>query len=39
VLHERSDTREPGYTLQPASGGDWIVRVRHATSGEIHLGE
>jgi hypothetical protein len=39
ALHERLDTREAGYTLEPASGGDWIVRVRHVTSGEIHLGE
>jgi hypothetical protein len=38
ALHERGDTREPGYTLQPVSGGDWIVRVRHVTSGDIHLG-
>jgi len=35
ALHERSDTREAGYTLQPASGGDWIVRVRHLDSGDI----
>jgi hypothetical protein len=39
ALHERSDTREAGYTLQPLPGGDWIVRVRHVTSGDIHLGD
>jgi len=39
ALNERGDTREPGYTLQPASSGDWIVRVRHTASGDIHLGD
>ena len=39
ALHERGDTHEPGYTLQPAAGGDWIVRVRHAMSGDIHLAD
>jgi hypothetical protein len=37
-LKERSDTREAGYTLKSVAGGDWIVRVRHVSSGEIKLG-
>jgi len=38
ALNQRDDIREAGYTLQPLSGGDLIVRVRHANSGEINLG-
>jgi hypothetical protein len=38
AARERSDTRDSGYTLQALPGGDWIVRVRHVTSGEISLG-
>ncbi len=39
ALHERTDTREPGYTLRALSVGDWIVRVRHASSGDISIGD
>jgi hypothetical protein len=38
ALHERGDSREAGYMLQPLADGDWIVRVRHVDSGEIVLG-
>jgi hypothetical protein len=38
ALNQRDDIREAGYTLQPLSGGDLIVRVRHANSGQINLG-
>jgi hypothetical protein len=38
ALNERADTHEAGYTLQPLSGGDWVVRVRHVNSGEVHIG-
>lgn len=38
ALKQRNDTREAGYTLQSLPGGDWIVRVRHANSGQIDLG-
>ena len=38
TIHERSDTREEGYTLRPLQGGDWAVRVRHDHSGEISIG-
>jgi hypothetical protein len=38
ALNQRDDTREAGYILQQLSGGDWIVRVRHVSSGEIDLG-
>jgi hypothetical protein len=37
ALHQRSDTRDAGFTLQPIPGGDWIVRVRHVISGEMSL--
>jgi hypothetical protein len=38
ALHERGDSREAGYMLQPLADGDWIVRVRHVDSGEIKVG-
>ena len=38
TLALQHDSRENGYTVQPLSGGDWIVRIRHTTSGEISLG-
>jgi len=38
TLAQQHDSRENGYTVQPLSGGDWIVRIRHTTSGEISLG-
>jgi hypothetical protein len=37
-LVQQHDSREDGYTLQPLSGGDWIVHIHHTTSGEISLG-
>jgi hypothetical protein len=36
-LHERKDTDQAGYTLQPLTGGDWVVRVRHVNSGDVDL--
>lgn len=38
TLHERSDTGEEGYSLQPLAGGDFAVRLRHVNSGEIKIG-
>jgi hypothetical protein len=38
ALHERGDSREAGYLLQPVADGDWIVRLRHVDSGEITVG-
>ena len=35
ALTERRDLREVGYTVQALSGGDYVVRVRHANSGEV----
>jgi hypothetical protein len=32
MLNERSDVQQPGYTSKPLSGGDYMVRVRHAES-------
>ena len=37
ALHVRTDNSEEGYTLQPLTGGDWIIRVRHVTSGELSI--
>jgi hypothetical protein len=36
-LMERKDLKEQGYTLQPLPGGDYVVRVRHDTSGEVTI--
>jgi hypothetical protein len=38
AMKERSDPKEEGYSLQPLPDGDWIVRVRHVNSGEMHIG-
>jgi hypothetical protein len=35
ALTERADLKDEGYTLQALSGGDFVVRVRHAKSNEI----
>jgi hypothetical protein len=35
LLSERSDLQQPGYTLQPLTGGDYVVRVRHSESKEV----
>jgi hypothetical protein len=37
MLNERSDLQQPGYTLKALSGGDYIVRVRHAESKQVAL--
>ena len=37
ALSPRENTRQAGYILQPLSGGDWVVRVRHINSGEIEV--
>lgn len=37
VLGERGDTRSASYTLQALGDGDWIVRVRHTSSGDVKL--
>jgi hypothetical protein len=37
ALRVRTDNSEEGYTLQPLPGGDWIIRVRHVTSGELSI--
>jgi len=38
AIHERGDTQEEGYTVQSLGGGDWAVRLRHVSSGEIKIG-
>jgi len=38
ALSQRNDMREAGYTLQSLPGGDWVVRIRHANSGEVRIG-
>ncbi|MGA8593237.1 MAG: hypothetical protein WB676_00705 [Bryobacteraceae bacterium] len=35
VLAEREDIREPGYTVEPAAQGDYIVRIRQRGSTEV----
>jgi hypothetical protein len=37
-LRERGDDHEAGYSLQALPGGDWAVRIRHASSGDIDVG-
>ena len=36
-LKERSDLTSEGYTIGSLSGGDFVVRVRHAQSNEIEV--
>ena len=38
ALHQGTDPRAAGYTLQPLPGGDWVVRIRHVDSGDVDLG-
>ncbi len=38
AIHERGDLREEGFTLRSLPGGDWAVRLRHTSSGEIRIG-
>ena len=37
VLPERNNLTEDGFTIQPLQGGDFVVRVRHSSSGEIKV--
>jgi len=37
MLSEHNDLKSEGFTVQPLSGGDWVVRVKHANSGEIRI--
>jgi hypothetical protein len=37
TLTERQDLRQPGYTVRPLEGGDYVVRVRHINSNEVSL--
>jgi hypothetical protein len=37
TLHERKDTAEAGYTVQALPAGDFVVRVRHVSSGDVDL--
>jgi len=37
ALGLRNDTREAGFTLQPLTGGDWVLRIHHSSSGDIHI--
>jgi hypothetical protein len=37
VLAERKDLKAAGYTLEALPGGDWVVRVRHDSSGEVRI--
>lgn len=34
---ERKDLKAPGYTLEALPGGDFVVRVRHDSSGEVTI--
>jgi len=38
ALSEHNDLKSEGFTLQPLSGNDWVVRVRHVNSGEVRIG-
>ncbi len=38
ALSEHNDLKSEGFTLQPLSSGDWVVRVRHVNSGEVRIG-
>ena len=33
----RTDLKEQGYTITMLPGGDYVVRVRHINSGDIHV--
>jgi hypothetical protein len=33
----RTDLKEPGYTITALPGGDYVVRVRHTSSGDIQV--
>jgi hypothetical protein len=35
TLQERQDLSEPGYTLESAGGGDYIVRIRHQGASDV----
>ena len=37
AMVERNDLTEQGYTVRPLPGGDYVVRVKHATSREISI--
>lgn len=37
ALAARQDLMQAGYTVQPLSGGDCIVRIKHTDSGEITI--
>ncbi len=36
TLSRRNDLQEEGYTLQPLTGGDFVIRVRHVKSNEVN---
>jgi hypothetical protein len=37
ALSEHNDLKSEGFTLQPLSGNDWVVHVRHVNSDEIRI--
>ena len=37
AIQERNNLNEEGFTVKALSGGDYVVRVRHANSGEITI--
>jgi len=38
VLRQGDGLGDDIYTIQPLSGGDFVVRIRHAHSGEVRIG-
>ena len=36
-LAEHDDLKTDGYTLQPLADGDWILRIRHSSSGKVSI--
>jgi len=36
-LAERGDLKTQGYTLQPLTSGDWILRIMHSSSGDVSI--
>jgi hypothetical protein len=37
LLEERKDLMKEGYTVQELPGGDYVIRLRHSHSHEVHL--
>jgi len=37
LLQEHNELGTEGYTLRPLTGGDWVLRILHSSSGEIGI--